>query len=49
MDARMELERQLRPHRNKMTGLEITMLEKQFLDRHALERLRLRPSLFYLT
>jgi len=49
MDARTELERQLRPHRSKMTGPQITMLEKQFLDRHALERLRLpRLSLFYL-
>jgi hypothetical protein len=49
MEARAELERQLRPHRGKMTAPQIAMLEKQFLDRHALERLKLpRLSLFYL-
>jgi len=49
VEARTELERQLRPHRSKMTGPQIAMLEKQFLDRHALERAKLpRLSLFYL-
>lgn len=49
MSAREELERQLRPHRGKMTAPQIAMLEKQFLDRQSLERLNLpRLSLFYL-
>jgi len=47
--ARGELEAQLRPHRRRMSAPQISMLEKQFLDRDALERLSLpRLSLFYL-
>lgn len=47
--ARQLLESQLRPYRGKMTAAQIAMLESQFLDRNALERLGLpRLSLFYL-
>ncbi|MBK5291595.1 MAG: hypothetical protein JJE04_07975 [Acidobacteriia bacterium] len=47
--ARKELESQLRPHRGRMSAPQIAMLERQFLDRDALERLHLpRLSLFYL-
>jgi len=49
MEIRVEMEAQLKPHRSRMTGPQISMLEKQFLDRTALEKLRLpRLSLFYL-
>lgn len=47
--ARKELDSYLRPYRGKMTAEQLTMLEKQFLDRHFLEKLKLpRLSLFYL-
>jgi hypothetical protein len=46
---RSQLGQQLRPYRGKMTAPQIAMLEKQYLDRMALERRRLpRLSLFYL-
>jgi hypothetical protein len=49
MEIRTDLDAQLKPHRGRMTTPQIAMLEKQFLDRMALERLRLpRLSLFYL-
>jgi hypothetical protein len=49
LESRRELERQLRPYRGKMTASQIAMLEKQYLERHLLERSGLpRLSLFYL-
>jgi hypothetical protein len=46
---RAELDRQLRPYRGKMTAPQLSMLEKQYLDRAVLERAGLpRLSLFYL-
>jgi hypothetical protein len=47
--ARSELDSQLRPYRRKLTAEQLTMLEKQFLDRRILEQANLpRLSLFYL-
>jgi hypothetical protein len=47
--ARRELDLQLRPYRRKMTADQLSMLEKQFLDRRILEHANLpRLSLFYL-
>ena len=47
--ARRELDLQLRPYRGKMTAEQLTMLEKQYLDRRLLEHSHLpRLSLFYL-
>ena len=47
--SRQELDRQLRPYRGKMTADQLTMLEKQYLERHILETAKLpRLSLFYL-
>jgi len=47
--ARRELDTQLRPYRGKMTAEQITMLEKQYLERQLLESAGLpRLSLFYL-
>lgn len=49
LDARRELDRQLRPYRGKMTAEQLTMLEKQYLERILLERAKLpRLSLFYM-
>ena len=49
LEARQELERQLRPYRGKMTADQLAMLEKQYLERHLLERAGLpRLSLFYM-
>jgi hypothetical protein len=47
--TRQELDRQLRPYRGKMTADQLSMLEKQYLERNLLEQSRLpRLSLFYL-
>jgi hypothetical protein len=47
--ARQELEIELRPYRSKMSAPQLSMLEKQYLDRRLLERQKLpRLSLFYL-
>ena len=47
--ARQELDRQLRPYRGKMTADQLSMLEKQYLERILLEGARLpRLSLFYM-
>ena len=47
--ARRDLDLQLRPYRGKMTAEQLTMLEKQYLDRQLLESAGLpRLSLFYL-
>ncbi len=49
LDARQTLDRQLRPYRNKMTADQLCMLEKQYLERHLLEKSGLpRLSLFYM-
>lgn len=47
--ARKALESYLKPYRGKMTAPQLTMLEKQFLDRWLLEKTKApRLSLFYL-
>ena len=49
LESRRELDRQLRPYRGKMTAEQLTMLEKQYLERHLLEKAGLpRLSLFYM-
>ena len=49
LTARREMDRQLRPYRGKMTADQLSMLEKQYLERALLERAHLpRLSLFYL-
>ena len=49
LDSRRDLDRQLRPYRGKMTADQLTMLEKQYLERNLLESARLpRLSLFYM-
>jgi len=49
LEARQELDRQLRPYRGKMTAEQLSMLEKQYLERNLLERSKLpRLSLFYM-
>jgi len=48
-EARRELDSHLRPYRSKMTADQLVLLEKQFLDRRLLEKLKApRLSLFYL-
>ena len=48
-ESRQELDRHLRPYRGKMTADQLTMLEKQYLERSLLEKAKLpRLSLFYL-
>jgi hypothetical protein len=48
-EARRDLDASLRPYRSKMTAEQLTMLEKQYLDRRLLERAGVpRLSLFYL-
>jgi hypothetical protein len=47
--SRAELDRQLRPYRGKMTADQLAMLEKQYLERHLLDKAGLpRLSLFYM-
>jgi hypothetical protein len=47
--ARREMERQLRPYRGKMTADQLSMLERQYLERALLEKAGLpRLSLFYM-
>ena len=49
LQARQELEAELRPYRSKMSAAQLAMLEKQYLERRLLERQGLpRLSLFYL-
>jgi len=49
LQARRELDLQLRPYRGKMTAPQLAMLEKQYLERRLLESADLpRLSLFYL-
>jgi hypothetical protein len=48
-DARRELDATLRPYRSKMTAAQLSMLERQYLDRKILESADLpRLSLFYM-
>lgn len=48
-ESRREMDAQLRPYRGKMSAEQISMLERQFLERGLLERARIpRLSLFYL-
>jgi len=49
LNARRELDSHLRPYRGKMTADQLSMLERQFLDRRLLEQAGLRRlSLFYM-
>jgi hypothetical protein len=49
LEARQELDAQLRPYRGKMSAEQLAMLEKQYLERSLLECASLpRLSLFYL-
>ncbi len=49
VEARRQLERQLRPYRAKMSAEHLALLEKQYLERNLLEKENLpRLSLFYL-
>ena len=49
LQARQELDRQLRPYRGKMTADQLAMLEKQYLERNLLDKAGLpRLSLFYM-
>jgi hypothetical protein len=49
LETRQELDRQLRPYRGKMSAEQLSMLEKQYLERNLLEKSRLpRLSLFYM-
>ena len=49
LEARRELDHQLRPYRGKMSAEQLAMLEKQYLERRLLEEKKLpRLSLFYL-
>ncbi|HYP05687.1 MAG TPA: hypothetical protein VER03_05575 [Bryobacteraceae bacterium] len=50
LEARRQLDAALRPYRGKMSAEQLSMLEKQFLERNVLESAGLpRLSLFYLT
>lgn len=49
LQARRDLDSQLRPYRGKMTADQLAMLERQYLERSLLERAKLpRLSLFYM-
>lgn len=49
LEARRQLDASLRPYRGKMSAEQLSMLEKQFLERNVFERAGLpRLSLFYL-
>jgi hypothetical protein len=49
LESRRELDSQLRPYRGKMTAAQLSMLEKQYLERNLLEKAGLpRLSLFYM-
>jgi len=49
LESRRDLDRQLRPYRGKMTADQLSMLERQYLERSLLEKAGLpRLSLFYL-
>ena len=49
LDARRDLDAQLRPYRSKMSAEHLALLEKQYLERNLLEKMALpRLSLFYM-
>jgi hypothetical protein len=49
LEARQNLDAQLRPYRSKMTAGHLALLEKQYLERHLLDKAGLpRLSLFYM-
>jgi hypothetical protein len=49
LKARQELEAELRPYRSKMSAAQLSLLEKQYLERRLLDGRKLpRLSLFYL-
>ena len=49
LQARRDLDAQLRPYRGKMTADQLSMLERQYLERSLLEKSKLpRLSLFYM-
>ena len=49
LEARRQLDLQLRPYRGKMSAQQLAMLEKQYLERNLLEKAGLpRLSLFYM-
>ena len=49
LQSRRDLDSQLRPYRGKMTADQLSMIEKQYLERHLLEKSALpRLSLFYM-
>ncbi len=49
LNARRELDAQLRPYRSKMTAEHLALLEKQYVERNLLEKTGLpRLSLFYM-
>jgi hypothetical protein len=49
LESRREMDRLLRPYRGKMTAEQLTMIEKQYLERYLLEKSGLpRLSLFYM-
>jgi hypothetical protein len=49
LQARRELDAQLRPYRGKMTADQLSMLERQYLERSLIEKSKLpRLSLFYM-
>jgi len=49
LESRRALDSQLRPYRGKMTAEQLSMLEKQYHERHLLEKAGLpRLSLFYM-
>jgi hypothetical protein len=49
LKARQELETELRPYRSKMSAAQLSLLEKQYLERRLLDGHKLpRLSLFYL-
>ena len=49
LQARRDLDAQLRPYRGKMTADQLSMLERQYLERSLIEKSKLpRLSLFYM-
>jgi hypothetical protein len=50
LEVRRELDRQLAPHRRKMSAAQLSQLERQYMQKRLWERYNLpRLSLFYLT
>jgi hypothetical protein len=50
LDLRRDMDRQLAPHRRKMSSAQLAQLERQYLQKRLWERYNLsRLSLFYLT